>query len=129
MLDTSSGRAKFARQLYNLWHILESEQIDDTETKIQQFQNRIDQHNKDHKLKSFHTKDTSGTTSGDNNTPGKKRKRSQGAGEDAGGEDGSDCAELGAHGYEVEPRDYVDEKYVIASFTEVGQLPSTCAPR
>jgi hypothetical protein len=102
-LNTSVDRAKFTRQLYNLRHILESEENDDTEKKIQQLILMIDEHDTKHQLKKFNTKD-SGTdtpgTPGTNNTLGKKRKRGQGASGSA--QDATDCAELGEHGYEVE---------------------------
>jgi hypothetical protein len=75
-------------------------------------------------LKSFYAKDTSGT----DNKQGNRRDRdvhNQGAGGDAGA---TDCLELGAHGYEVEPRDIVDESgFVIAMFSQVRQPLSTCA--
>jgi hypothetical protein len=80
-------------------------ETEDTETKIQELQERIDDHNEDFPMKSFHTKDTQGN----------KRKRpdrdvdDQGADGGAGGVDATDCAELGTHGYEVEPREVVDE--------------------
>ena len=53
------------------------EEIADMEAKIQLLQNKIEKHNKG-RMRSFHTKD-------------------RGAG-------ATDCAELGAHGYEVGPR-------------------------
>jgi hypothetical protein len=46
-LNTSVGRAEFVRQLYNLRHVLErDEETEDTKAKIQQLQNKIDQHDK-----------------------------------------------------------------------------------
>jgi hypothetical protein len=74
-------------------------------------------------MKSFNFKDTQGT----NKTQGNKRKRlnsdvnDRGAGGGAGGVGATDCAELGAHGYEVEPQDVVDEDgfVIMASFFKV----------
>ncbi|KAF8506612.1 kinase-like domain-containing protein [Russula emetica] len=102
-LETSDDRAEFVRQLYNLRDMLEKEEeAGDTKAKIQQLQNRINQHHRKYPMKSFHTKDTRN-----------KRKRPDSdvdsAGGGAGGVDATDCAELGAHGYQVEPRDIVDE--------------------
>ncbi|KAF8501598.1 kinase-like domain-containing protein [Russula emetica] len=82
--------------------MLEKEEEGDTKAKIQQLRNSTDQHDKRYHMKSFHTKDT-----------GNKRKRPNsdvdGVGGGAGGGDATDCAELRAHGYQVEPRDIVDE--------------------
>jgi hypothetical protein len=108
-------RAEFVRQLYNLRDMLEGDNAKDTEAKIRQFQNKINQHNKIYPMKSFYTKDT---------TSMNKRKRVDGddrgaAGGGSGGVDATDCAELGAHGYEVEPRDIVDENGQIESFSNV----------
>jgi len=126
-LNTSVERAKFVRQLYNFRHVLErAEETEDTEAEIQQLQNKINQHDKKYPMKSFHTKDYPGT----NNTQGNKRKRrnsdvdDQGSG---GGVSATDCAELGAHGYEVKPRtgDIVDEKGgVIKSYSKSNMMPS-----
>jgi hypothetical protein len=52
-------RAGFARQLYNLRHV--HEEIDDTDAKIQQLQNRIDQHDEEYPMKSFHPRIPGGT--------------------------------------------------------------------
>jgi hypothetical protein len=77
----------------------------DTEAKIQELQERIYDHNEDFPMKSFHTKDTQRN----------KRKRldmdvdDQGADGGDGGVGETDYGELGAHGYEVEPREVVDE--------------------
>ena len=63
--------------------------------KIQRLQEEeIDQHDEEHPLKSFYTKES----------PGNKGKRpnndvnNRGTGGDAGGVSASDCAELGKHG-------------------------------
>ena len=63
----------------------------------------------------FHTKDTPrGSLNSDVDD--------RGAGGGAGGVGATDRAELGAHGYEVEPRDFVDESgYAIESFSNVRQ--------
>jgi hypothetical protein len=110
--------------LYNLLHMLErEEETGDTGAKIRQLQKSIEKHNKEHPMQSFNTKDTPGT----NNPQGNKRRR----GDDGGGGAGeTDSAELGAHGYEVEPRDLVDENgIVMESLSDVRQPLSTYAPR
>jgi hypothetical protein len=107
-LDTSVERVEFARQLYNLRHVLErEEESEDTETKIRQLQNEVEKHNKG-RMKSFHTGDR-----------------------DAGATDCAELeAELEAHGYEVEPRDFVDESGgVFKPLSDVRQPLSTYAPR
>jgi hypothetical protein len=133
-LNTSVERAKFVRQLYNLRHVLErAEETEDIETKIQQLQNKINQHDKKYPMKSFHTKDSPGT----NNTQGNKRKRRNSDVDDRGAGGGvseTDCVELGAHGYEVKPRagDIVDEKGGVMkpySKSKVRQPLPTYAPR
>jgi uncharacterized protein YyaL (SSP411 family) len=54
-LNSSAGRAEFARQLYNLRHVLESEEADDaTEDMVQQLKDTIEQHVRAHPLDSFH---------------------------------------------------------------------------
>ena len=87
-------------------------------------------------MKTFHTKNTPGP----NNAQGKGSKRPRtdsdvddrgvGGGGGAGGADATDCAELGAHGYEVEPRDFVDEDGIVyESLSNVRQPLSPYAPR
>jgi hypothetical protein len=87
-------------------------ETEDTEAKINELRGKIYDHNKHFPMKSFHTEDTQGN----------RRKcpdrdvddRSTGTGGGAGGVDATDCAELEAHGYEVEPQEVVDENgYVI----------------
>jgi hypothetical protein len=115
-LDTSVGRAKFLRQLYNLRHVLErNKEAGDTEAKIQQLQNKIDQYDKKYYfMKSFYSKDSQGTNSQD--VPST-----------------TDCAEIRAHGYEVKPEagEIVDEsgKYVLKPLYKVWQPLSTYTPR
>jgi hypothetical protein len=103
-LNTSAARAKFVRQLYNLHKMLEREkETKDTEAKIQELLSKIS--NDKGRFKPFYTKDTRAS----------KRKRTesdvndQDAGGGAGGVGATDYAELGAHGYEVEPEEVVDE--------------------
>jgi hypothetical protein len=112
-LNDSVDRGDFVRQLYNLRHVLGNEETEDAKAKIQRLQNRIDQHNKEYPMKSFHTEDTPNSDVDD---------RGVGA---------TDCAELGVHGYEVEPRVFVDDEsgYVMESFSKVRQPLSTYAPR
>jgi hypothetical protein len=114
-LDSSVERASFVRQLYNLHYVLEmEEETEDTAAKIQDLISKIEKHNKG-RMKTFHTKDTPGSNHAQRN----KRPRlnsdvdDRGAGGGAGGADATDCAELGAHGYEVEPRDIVDEDGIV----------------
>ena len=125
-MDTSVGRAKFVRQLYNLRHLLErDEKGEDTEAKIYQLQSKIEKYDKKYHMASFNTKDKK---MGTNNT-GNKRKRSD---RDVSDKDtgGTDCAVLETHGYEVEPQEIVDESgFVIQTFNKVRQLFSTYAPR
>jgi hypothetical protein len=60
-LNTAVGRAEFVRQLYNLRHVLETEEgTEDMEAKIQQLQNGIEKHGKQHPMKAFYTEDTQG---------------------------------------------------------------------
>jgi hypothetical protein len=83
--------------LYNLLHVLEDEETEDTKMKIQQLGVKIDQY----VTKSFPIKD--GT---------------------------NDRAELGAHGYEVEPQVIEDKSgFVIESFSKVRQALSAYATR
>ena len=104
------------------------EETEDTKAKIQQLQDKIDQHDKEYPMKSFHTKDTVGN----------KRKcldrgaDDRGAGGGAGDIGATDCAELRAHGYEVKPRveEVVDEsRGVMKLLSKVLQPLSTYAPR
>jgi hypothetical protein len=128
-LNTSVERAKFVRQLYNLRDLLDrDEETEGSVAEIERLQDKINQRNEEHTLKSFYTKD------------GNERRRlnddvnGQGAGGcgGAGGVSGTDCAELGAHGYEVKPRagDIMDGKGgVMKSYSKVRQPLSTYAPR
>ncbi|KAH9993369.1 hypothetical protein BJV77DRAFT_362148 [Russula vinacea] len=62
-LDDSVGRAYFARQLYNLHHMLESEEETGDGEKVDELIIRLNQHDKNHPMMSFYgdnTKDTSG---------------------------------------------------------------------
>jgi len=85
------------------------EESEDTKARITQLQNNIKQHDKEHPMKSFHTKDTS-------NTQANKRKRPNkevdGQGADPKGLGITGCAELRALGYEVKPQagEETDEK-------------------
>jgi len=124
-LDTSVGRAKFVRQLYNLHHMLErDENGEDTEAKINLLRSKIEKYDNEYPMESFNTKDKK---PGTNNT-GNKRKRPD---RDVSDKDtgGTDCAELETHGYEVEPQEIVDDGYVIEMFNKVRQPFSTYAPR
>src|SRR6267154_4530657 len=96
----------------------------DEERRFSSFKNKIDQHDKEYPMRSFHTKDIPET----NITQGNHRKRldrdvdDRGAGGGATGVGATDCTELGAHGYEVEPRDVVDEsRFVMESLSNVRQ--------
>jgi hypothetical protein len=110
--------------LYNLRHVLESEEADDmTEDMIQQLEDRIEQYCQAHPLDSFHAKDT-------RNIKRKRLGSDASSGGSAGVEDATDCAELAAHSYQVEPRAVVDDKGgVMMTFSKVGQPLSTYAPR
>ncbi len=132
-MDTSGDRAKFVRQLYNLRDVLErdmgAEDTRDTTKKINQFLTTIDKYNEKHPMMSFNYKER---------TTGKRKRGDnddRGAGGGGGAEDAdadaADCMELEAHGYEVEPRNVVDENgYVIMeSFSYVRQPLFTYAPR
>ena len=90
------GRAKFARQLYNLRHELETdEETEGVEVEIQRLQETIDQYDKP--MKSFYTKDS---------------VDDRRAGGGAGGISATDCAELGAHGSEMKPEVIVNDNSV-----------------
>ena len=110
--------------------MLETEETDDTtEAIVQQLQNRIEEHNVVYPMESFHIKNTKDTRM-------KKRKRlngdvdDPGAGGSVGGVDATDCAQLRAHGYDIEPRDVIDERgNVIIKVSYVRQPLSTYAPR
>ena len=100
-MNSAGGRAEFARQLHNILH-LEVEDDGDTDTKSNTYE--LDQ--RILFLKSLHTKD---------DTQGTKRKRRRldggvGAGSSEGGgvQGTKNTAELGAHGYEVQPQVIVD---------------------
>jgi hypothetical protein len=104
------------------------EEMEDTEMKIKQLQDKVKQHADEHHMKWLYTKDSPGT----NNTQGNKRKRAddRGAGGGAEGASTAHCAELGEQGYEVEPQDIVDESgFVIESFSRVRQALSAYATR
>ncbi len=91
---------------------MEAEDMRDTTAKIFQLQCAIDKHH----MKSFHT---NGTT----------ENKSERGDDDDRGAGATDCVELEAHGYEVEPRDVVDENgfVIIESFSNVRQPLSTYA--
>jgi len=97
-LNSSAGRAEFARQLYNLQDVLDAEGETEDMDAFDKLRNTINKHDKKYPLKSF--------CSRNNNSQGVKRKRpggndgNSGAGGGAGGH-ATDCAELRAHGYEV----------------------------
>jgi hypothetical protein len=101
--------------------MLESEgEIGNTRAKIEELQNMIRQF----PMKSFYTEDTN------------KRKRlnseitDRGASGRAGGGGAPEYAELGAHGYEVEPQVIVDDKGgVFEPLFKVRQPLFTYAPR
>lgn len=102
--------------------MLESEESEDTQAKIRQLQDKINQYDKVFPMKSFHTKDTLGT----NSTQGNKRKRDSNVG--AGGV--GDCAELGAHDYVVEQPVIGGEFGIpIGRYSKVRQPLSTYATR
>jgi hypothetical protein len=101
-LDSSVNCAKFARQLYNLRHVLENEEeTGNTGEQMQELQNMIAKHDKEHPMKTFNTEGTGAR----------------------------DCVELGAHGYEVQPRVIEDENGIWELFSNVRQPVSTYAPR
>jgi len=85
-LITSDGRAKFARQLYNLWDMLEREGETEDLNAFDKLQNTINNHDEKFPMKTFFS-----------------TKDAPGAGGGAGGIRATDCAELRAHGYEVKP--------------------------
>jgi hypothetical protein len=96
-----------------------------TEAIIQQLKTRIEQYNLEHDINSY-----------DTDTTRKKKKRKlpngdAGAGGSTGVVNATDCAELGAHvTYEVEPRDFEDEKgNVWMKLHKVRQPLSTYALR
>jgi hypothetical protein len=94
--------------LYNLRHVLErEEETGDTEAKIRQLQDKIEKYNKGHPMKSFHTKDARGNDTQENNTQRNRRKRGDG------GAGATDSEKLGTHGYEIEPRDFVDDSGIV----------------
>lgn len=100
-----------------------SRDAQDTMTKISQFRYAMEKYNNKHRIKSFHTKDSKKQKTGNDGGRG-----AGGGADDAGS---TDCVELEAHGYEVEPREMVDKNgYVIMeSFSNVRQPHSTYAPR
>lgn len=73
--------------------MLEWEETRDTTANIRRLQNRIEQHDEEYPMMSFHTRDTSDSSDVDD----------RGAGGGARDVSATDCAELGEHGYEVEP--------------------------
>jgi hypothetical protein len=84
------------------------EETEEMEEKTQELINKIEEHSKE-PMKTFNTKETPGS----NNAQGK-----------------GNCVELGAHGYEVEPRDFVDEDGIVMEpLFNVQQPLSTYAPR
>jgi hypothetical protein len=107
--------------------VLEREKYtEDTEAKIRQLKDKIEKHNKVYRMESFHTKDTRGNNTQGNNSQGNRRKRGDG------GAGATDSAELGAHGYEIEPRDFVDDSGIVYesfSSSNVRQPLCSYAPR
>jgi hypothetical protein len=104
--------------------MLERENDDGTNAKIKLLQEMVNEHDRKHHMETFSTKDHL-----------KKRKlddqNAGGADGGSGGVDATDCAELEAHGYEVEPQDVVDEYgFVMEKFCNMVRQPlSTYAPR
>jgi hypothetical protein len=97
------------------------EGTEDAEAKIQRLQSRIEQHDKKHPMKAFCTRDTQGS----------KRKRPNNDVDNRGAGGGAtDSAEFGARGYELEPKEIVDESGgVWKRFSNVRQPLSTYARR
>ncbi len=97
----------------------------DTTAKINQLKHAINKYDTIHHMMSFYSKDSRK----------KKKKRGndgdQGSGGGAEGAGSTDYVELGAHGYEVEPREVVDENgfVIMKSLSNVRQPLSTYAPR
>ena len=112
-MDASIDHVKFVRQLYSTtfapsWKG-KRKLLEDTAAKVRQLINEIEKRNKE-PMKTVHYKDT-------NNTQGNKRPHLS-----------SDMmismiearakqtADLGAHGYEVEPRDFVNYMESLSTF-------------
>jgi Protein kinase domain len=100
-LDDRVRRAEFARQLYNLLH-LEVEEDEDRDTIIKT--NQLEQKIRSERLDALFTRD------GTQGTKQKRRRTDVGAGESrgSGGKGTAHCAELRAHGYEVQSQVIVD---------------------
>jgi hypothetical protein len=115
--------------LYNLRDLLDrDEETEDSVAEIKRFQDKINQRNQEHTLKSFYTKDGNERSRLNDDVNG----QGAGGGGGAGGVSGTDCAELGAHGYEVKPRagDIMDGKGGVMKLHSKVRLPlSTYAPR
>jgi hypothetical protein len=83
--------------------MLERENDAGTNAMIKSLQDMVNEHVQKYHMDTFSTKDP----------PEKKRKLDDrstgGAGGGSGGVEATDCAELEAHGYEVEPQNFVDE--------------------
>ncbi|KAI0245824.1 hypothetical protein BJV78DRAFT_1259964 [Lactifluus subvellereus] len=118
-LNTSVGRVKFVHQLYNLLHVsVGGEEAEDTKATIEQLKDKILKQNEESPMKSFHTKE--GTQG--QGTKGKGAHTGGGAGAGAGGAGAADCAELRAHGYEVNPEVIVDDKGI--AWEKLFKMPS-----
>jgi hypothetical protein len=101
------------------------EETRNTGKQIQELKRELAKHVSKYPMKTFnHTQGTGGT----NDAKGNKRKRGDNAGGGNGGAGARDCAELGAHGYEVQPRVIVDENGIMEPFSNVRQPVSTYAP-
>ncbi|KAI9511686.1 hypothetical protein F5148DRAFT_1009184 [Russula earlei] len=96
-LNTAVGRAKFIRGLYNVLH--DKEDVDDAKGHTDALNKLVS------KMKSYYTPhEGSGrkrARTGDNDNA--RTGAGAGAGGRAGGTSATDCAELGAHGYNVKP--------------------------
>lgn len=109
----SVGHAKFAHQLYNLQHMLDSEGETKDQKVLNKLRNVIIKHQQKHHMQSFNTKNA-----GEGNNPLAKRKHPNkdvgdpGEGGGAGSEHATDCVALRAKGYEVKDEDE-SGKYVM----------------
>jgi hypothetical protein len=110
-------------------------EAEDTVKKVINLQEDIKRHVKQYSLKSFRTK---GTQMVNISTMNKRRRSDEDLSDGsatggAEGVNGADCAELRAHGYEVEPqaKDIVDPdgKYVLQALCRVWHPLYTYTPR
>lgn len=113
-MKTVVDRARFIRQLYNLRAVLEVyEGEDEDEDLVREWENDVDHHSLGTELKSFYFKvpKTGDKRKRPNTDVGSNGGAGGGAGDVGGGAGGAgvtDCAELRAHGYEVEPQGDID---------------------